>query len=124
MATGIPMKALVQAQIDLMFQLHAESVVEGDYYRSGNVLLKSGIHLLAFPLRPAECDGVILKAGDQKVLLRINELGIYAFQPASGDYIGTELEDGNVVFHVLSGVEDSAWVYWMLFCRRDLNEGA
>jgi len=118
------MKALVQAQIDLAFQIHAESVVEGSYYRAGNVLAKAGIHVLAFPLRPVECDGANLKAGDQKVLLRVNELGIYAFQPTLGDFISTELEDGTVTFHVLSGVVDFAWVYWTLFCRRDLQEGA
>ena len=121
--TALPMKAMVQAQLDLAFQIHAESVVEGDYYRSGNVLAKSGIHVLAFPLRPVECDGVNLKAGDQKVLLRVNELGIYAFQPTAGDFIATELQDGTVSFHVLSGVVDFAWVYWTLFCRRDLQEG-
>ena len=109
------MKALVQAQIDLAFVLHADSVCLGDYYKSGGTLFKSAVTFLVFPLRPGECDGSVLKAGDQRALVRESDLG-QDFQPTTGDYI--QCGCGSTKYDVISGVLDFTASVWTVFCRR------
>jgi len=116
--------AVVQAAMDSLFLSQADSTFEGDYYRSGNTLVKAGVTFLAMPMRASECDGVTVKAGDVKLLMRVNDLGVYAFERAVGDNIQTELQDGNVSFEVIAGAVDFAWVYWTLYCRRNYGQGA
>jgi hypothetical protein len=115
MAAGIPMRALTKAQIDLAFTLHADSVCEGAYYKNGATLFKSSVKFLVFPVPPGDCDGSVLKAGDQRMLVRESGLG-QDFQPASGDYV--QCGCGNTKYGVLSGALDFTASVWTLYCRR------
>ena len=115
MAASFFMRARAKAQMDATFALYGDSVCQGDYYRSGGTLFKAGVTFLVYPLRPAECDGTVLKAGDQKALVRESDLG-QAFQPAAGDYL--QAGCGNAKYDVIAGVLDVTASVWTLFCRR------
>jgi hypothetical protein len=112
--SGIPITAMGLAQVEALFKQYAEVVLTGDYKQAYDTLYKAGIHFLVFPLRPGECDGYTLAAGDQRMVVRVSELG-EEFQPASGDYV---LHGTNVRYYVTSGVMDPARVAWTLYCRR------
>ena len=112
------MRAMAKAQIDAAFALRGDSVCQGDYYKSGGTLFKAAVTFLVFPLRPGECDGTVLKAGDQKALVRESDLG-QSFQPAAGDYI--QCGCGSTKYQVISGVMDFTASVWTLFCRRQFS---
>jgi len=114
------LKALAVAQLDLAFQIHSECVVTGDYRAAQGPVIKAGAKFLVFPLHPGECDGVNLKPGDQKALVRCTEIGT-AFQPAAGDYVS--VGDGGVVYTVMSGVLDFTGSGWTLYVRRSSGLG-
>lgn len=111
------MRALTKAQVDAVFTLHADSVSQGAYYQSGGTMLKPSLTLLVFPLRPGEWDGVMLKPGDLRALIREAELE-KRFQPAAGDYIQTS--SGGPNYEVIAGVLDVTGSVWTVYCRRRL----
>jgi hypothetical protein len=115
MATGIPMRAITKAHIELAFELYADSVCVGDYRLSGGTLFKTGVEFLVFPVQPGVCDGVVLKVGDQRMLVREADLG-QAFQPVAGDYV--QCGCGNTRYDVIAGVLDLTASLWTLYCRR------
>src|SRR5512139_3746532 len=102
-SSSLPLKSWAALQWDALFALHADAVVSGGYYRPGPTLLANASALIS-ALRPGECDGSVLKAGDEKLIARVSELG-KAFQPGSGD---TFTETSGTVFHdVIAGALDA-----------------
>jgi len=115
MATPVDLAALVVSGLAAAFATFPGAVCTGDYTKSGGTVFAAGISFLITPLPAGDCDGVFAKAGDQRALVRVSEIGT-AFQPAAGDYIACGC--GSTKYTVISGVLDVTQSYWTIFCRR------
>ena len=112
-SSSLPLKTFAAAVWETAFALHAEAVVSGTYYQGGSSL--ASCSALKSVVRAWECDGSVLKAGDEKLHIRVSEVG-KTFQPASGDSF---TETGGTVFHdVIAGALDPTETVWTLYTRR------
>jgi len=115
MAGSADIAGAVLAAVNAAFACFAGIVCVGDYTKSGGTVLASGVNFLIAEVPPGDCDGVFVKAGDQRALVRVSEIGT-AFQPAAGDYIACGC--GSTKYTIISGVLDPTQMFWSLFCRR------
>jgi len=106
---------LAASQVALVWALHRSLVLVADYRRNGGAVYRQAVEFLVWPLRPAECDGSSLQAGDENCLVRVADLGL-DFQPGSGDYLC--VGDPGVRYTVISGVLEFGSAVWHLYVRR------
>jgi hypothetical protein len=82
--TALNVTALAREAVTLVFELYAEVVLAGTYYRSAQS--HTAVSMLAMPVPVARVDGTVIKPGDELVLIQAADLTAIE-EPRAGDYV-------------------------------------
>ena len=117
MARKLNIKGSAEGMIDGVFAAFADAVKAGSYSVAGGGV-RCTVTFIPAAVPERDCDGSVLKAGMERLLVRVSELGS-DFQPKSGDKV-TETGGDAASYTVASGVLDPVRTFWTLFVQRSV----